>query len=273
MINLLANTINWNRFFLVLLLFFGIALVFALLILLVSKLCHVKEDEKVSEILSLLGGSNCGGCGCSGCAAFAKKLADGEGNVVDCHTTSAENTKKIAKILGKEVEESEPTMAVVRCAGGENAKNKFEYVGYLGCDEKSTAFQGGQKACAFGCLGGGNCESKCEHGAIAVKENGVSFVDKTHCVSCGACILACPKKIIERIPRRAKVYVACSNQCKGKEVMGACSAGCIGCGMCAKKCPEGAITLENNIPHIDYAKCSGCKTCVSVCPRKTIREL
>lgn len=270
--NFLANSIDWGRFGIVLALFFGIALVFAILILIITKVCKVEEDKKVAAILERLGGSNCGGCGCSGCAAFAQKLAEGKGNVADCHSTSKENTKEIAKILGVEVEESEPTMSVVKCCGGVNAKDRFDYIGYKGCSQMADAFQGGNKVCATACLGGGDCKEKCPHDAIKIVD-GVSKIDKSRCTSCGACITACPKNIIERIPRKAKVYIGCSNKCKGKEVLGACSVGCIACGMCAKKCPEGAITMVNNLPVIDYSKCTGCKTCVGVCPRKTIQEI
>ncbi len=267
--NLLA-AINLERFGIVLALFFGIALVFAILILVVTKICKVEEDERVAKILDCLGGSNCGGCGHSGCAAFAQCLADGKGNVSDCHSTTKENAAEIARILGVEVVESEPTVAVVKCNGGVNAVDTCEFSGYKGCTYL-TAFQGGNKACPTACLGGGDCKEVCPEGAIKIVD-GVSVIDKDLCVSCGACIKTCPKNIIERIPVSAPVYVACSSKCKGKDVMNACKVGCIGCGICAKVCPHGAITMVDNLPVIDYSKCTGCKTCVAKCPKKVIHE-
>ena len=32
----------------------------------------------------------------------------------------------------------------------------------------------------------------------------------------------------------------------------------------------GAITVENNIAHIDYSKCTGCGKCAEKCPKKII---
>lgn len=270
--NLLAVSVNWKTFGIVLGIFFAIALIFTILIIIVTKVCKVEEDKKVAAILERLGGSNCGGCGCSGCSAFAQKLAEGKGDVHDCRATSNENSKEIAKILGIEIEDVEPTMSVVKCSGGMNAKDRFEFIGYTGCANLATTFQGGNKACSYGCLGGGECLTKCPHDAITIVE-GVSVIDKTRCTSCGACINACPKNIIERIPRRAKVYIGCSSKCKGKDVMNACSKGCIACGKCAKVCPEGAIKMVDNLPVIDYSKCTGCKTCAQACPRNTIREI
>ncbi len=162
-------------------------------------------------------------------------------------------------------------MAVVKCAGGDNSKDSFEFSGYRNCANLVT-FQCCNKTCAFGCLGGGECKMKCPHDAIKIVD-GVSVIDKTRCTSCGACIAVCPKKIIERIPRSAQIYVACSSQCKGKDVMNVCSKGCIGCGICARSCPHGAITMVNNLPLIDYKKCTACKTCVAKCPRHIIREI
>ena len=119
------------------------------------------------------------------------------------------------------------------------------------------------------CIRCGHCAAVCPEKAITV-EGRLAKVKPERCISCGACINACPKHIIERIPAKAPVYVACSSHCKAKEVMGQCKVGCIGCGMCARSCPHGAITMVNNLPVFDYTKCTGCLTCVSKCPRKII---
>jgi Fe-S-cluster-containing hydrogenase component 2 len=148
---------------------------------------------------------------------------------------------------------------------------KFEYVGNTSCEYLSMAFKG-DKVCSFGCLGEGSCSKRCPAEAIK-EENGVAVVKKALCIGCGACAKGCPKSVIELVPKRVKVYVACSSKCKGKEVMTACKTGCIGCGLCAKNCPENAITLVDNLAVIDYSKCTGCKTCVAKCPRKIIKEL
>lgn len=271
MYNLILASINWGKVGIVIGIVALLAVVFAVLILVVSKFCSVKEDETVSKIAENLAGANCGGCGYAGCDGFAKALAEGKAEIKDCGATSNENKAKIAEILGVPFAASEPVYAVVKCAGGGDAKDKYEYVGNNGCTAE-VAYLGGKKACPSGCMGAGTCEKECPYGAIKVKE-GVSLVDKALCEACGACVKKCPKHIIELIPKKAKVYVACSTKCRGKDVMNVCKVGCIGCGLCAKNCPEGAITMVDNLPVIDYSKCTGCKTCVLKCPRKTIKEI
>lgn len=52
--------------------------------------------------------------------------------------------------------------------------------------------------------------------------------------------------------------------------MKVCDTGCIGCGICAKTCNFDAITVENNVAHIDQSKCKGCGLCAQKCPKKVI---
>ena len=100
--------------------------------------------------------------------------------------------------------------------------------------------------------------------------NGVAVVDKEACKACGKCVAVCPKHLIEIVPYDQKHLVKCNSQDKGKAVMQACTAGCIGCKMCEKACKFEAVTVENNIAHIDYEKCKDCGACAVKCPKKVI---
>lgn len=267
--NFLISAIQWNKVGLVLGIVAGLAVFFSILILIVTKVCHIDEDEKVMKILENLAGANCGGCGHTGCAGYAKALANGKGSLADCKVTSNEAKAVIAKLANIPYESEEPTVCVVKCNGGIHSANKFTYVGNPGCINQKV-IQGGRKICQTACLGGGTCVSVCPVNAIKIIDE-VAVIDKTLCISCGACKNICPQSVIGRIPANAPVYVACSTHCRGKETTSFCSVGCIGCGICAKLCPEKAITMENFLPIIDYTKCTGCQTCVAKCPKKVIK--
>ena len=265
MSNLFLQPINWGSFGIVVAIVAVLAILFGALIVLISKLCAVKENEKISAIQDKLAGANCGGCGFAGCADFAKAV------VSACGPTPNQNKKEISEILGIPFNETEQAYAVVKCSGGELSEDIYEYIGNKGCIQQAI-YMDGKKKCPSGCMGGGTCVSLCPYHAVKIV-NGVAVVDKALCEACGLCVRNCPHSLIELIPTSSKVYVACSTTCKGKEVTSACKAGCIGCGICAKVCPEGAITIVNNLPVIDYKKCTGCLTCVSKCPRKVIKEI
>lgn len=269
--NNLLMQINFTSLWIVLAIIAVLAVVFALLIVGVSKACHVKEDERIEKISNHLAGANCGGCGFNGCADFAKALIENKAELSACGVTDPCQKKEISQILGIEFSESIKNFAVVKCSGGDNVKKTFNYQGNIDCNFVNALFFG-NKACKEGCLGLGSCLEKCTQQSIKMV-NGVAVVDKNTCGACGICTKTCPKNLIELIPITAKVYVACSSHCRGKEVMSECASGCIGCGLCSKNCPENAITMVNNLPIIDYTKCTGCKTCVNKCPRKTIKEI
>lgn len=269
--NLLLSPIDWGTVGIVIAIVAVLAIVFAVLIVLVSKLCYVEEDEKASAIAENLAGANCGGCGYAGCADFAKALAEGKADVSKCGATPPENKAKIAEILGMPFVAEEPKFAVVKCAGGNNCKNKFDYIGNEDC-KSQIKFMNGKKCCPEGCLGDGTCSAVCPDGAIKIIE-GVAVIEKEICEACGLCISNCPKNLIEFIPRSAKIFVACSTKCRGKDVMNSCKVGCIGCGLCAKNCPQNAISMVDNLPVIDYSKCIGCGLCADKCPRKCIHKI
>ncbi len=248
----------------------AIAALFAFCLSYLGDKLTVERDARIDDIERNLAGANCGGCGYAGCSQFAEALFKGEADISRCNPTSPENKKNIAKILGMSEMTSVATMAVVHCAGGNRAADKYDYQGFGDC-QSAEILAGGSKACEYGCMGLCTCVHACGFASVAVcKDTGASKVDPDKCTSCGACVAACPKKIIGRIPKTAMVYIACSNTTKGKDVMAVCKVGCIACGKCERGCPKGAITLSNNLAAIDYDKCIGCMKCAVDCPRGCI---
>lgn len=246
-----------------------LAIVFGIMLAVLGKRLAVKEDERIGQVREHLSGANCGGCGFAGCDAFAKAIVEGKADINACSATSAENKKIIGDIMGKSID-AEDTMIVVACRGGNNAVDKYEYMGYGDC-KSMELLGGGRKQCKWGCLGMGTCVDSCPHGAMEIGPDGYAVVNQEKCIACGRCITACPKKLVKRIPADAKYYVACSNCLKGaKQVRQLCSTGCLGCGLCQRVCPNGAIEVKDNLAVIDYSKCTGCGLCAQKCPAQCI---
>ena len=182
--------------------------------------------------------------------------------------------KKVAAILGIQVKEKAPMVAVVRCNGTcENRPKINEYDGAVSCKVKAALY-GGDTGCSYGCLGCGDCVAACQFGALSMDPaTGLPVVDESLCTACGSCVAVCPKKIIElrnKGPRGMREFVSCVNKDKGPAVKKACAAACIGCGICQKTCQHDAIVLENNVAYIDFAKCKLCRECEAMCPTGAI---
>ncbi len=230
----------------------------------------VETDPREEEVLNALPGNNCGGCGYAGCSGLAAAIAKGEAPVNACPVGGEPVSKVISGIMGVEAGESVRMTAFVKCQGDcDKAKSDYAYTGVGDCAVMSFVPGGGPKSCNYGCTGFGNCVKACPFDAIHVV-NGIAKVDKDRCKACGKCVAACPKSLIELVPYSALIKVSCGSKDKGPVAMKACDVACIGCGLCARNCPAEAISVTDNLAHIDYDKCTSCATCIEKCPKKAI---
>ncbi len=255
-----------------------LGMLLALILFFIAKKFRVEEDPRIDEVEKVMPGANCGGCGFAGCRAFADAAVKAPNlDSQFCPVGGNEVMKKVAAILGYEVKEKAPMVAVVRCNGScENRPRTNSYDGYPSCKVKAALYSG-DTGCAFGCLGCGDCVAACQFGALSMDPvTGLPVVDETKCTACGACTKACPRHIIElrnigTTPKNnRRVYVACSNKEKGGVARKACKAACIGCGKCTKVCKFDAITVVDNLSYIDYSKCKACGQCFFECPTGAI---
>lgn len=249
----------------------GSGLIIGLLLSIAGKKLAVETDEREVLIREALPGNNCGGCGFPGCDGAAAAILSGDAPVNVCPVGGAAAAAKIGEILGQEVSVGVRKTAFVKCMGNcDKAKPAYTYTGIMDCTIMPFVPAGGPGNCDHGCLGYGSCVRACQFDAISVQK-GLAVVDRDLCKACGACVRVCPHHLIELVPYEGHDYhVQCSSNEKGKAVMNACDAGCISCSKCMKNCPSSAITLDNNIPVINYELCTNCGTCQEVCPRGCI---
>jgi len=236
-----------------------------------SEVFKVEVDEKEIQVREALPGNNCGACGYPGCDGLAKAIASGEAKVNQCPVGGQPVAAKIAVIMGvDDVGASEKKVAFVKCKGNCNyTKKLYTYSGLYDCNGAMVVPGAGGKSCEYGCMGYGSCVKACEFDSIHIVD-GIALVDKEKCVACGKCVSACPKKLIDMVPYKAKTLVQCNSQDKGKTVKDKCSVGCIGCTMCVKQCQDDAIHMVGNVALVDYSKCIECGRCAMKCPTKVI---
>jgi Na+-translocating ferredoxin:NAD+ oxidoreductase subunit B len=255
---------------------------------------------------------NCGACGFSECIDYAVAVAKGVADPLACIPGGPGTAHAIADILGTTASVGEPVMAVVHCGGGSTkAKRRSRYEGIPDC-HAALLFGSGFTECTEGCLGLGSCVRVCPFGAISITPDELATVDRHKCTGCGTCVSSCPRNLISLIPHVHKIYLSCNNHDHGEQVAAYCSVGCTACGECVAITPSGAVTMQGNLPLLDYntpgenfiaaayrcpqkcfvdlvkvrpkanidTKCDGCAECSVVCPvtgaitgRKGIRHV
>lgn len=203
MFSAIGRDIQWASLGIAAAILLVVSLLLGVLIVIISRFCQVKEDPRVKEVENLLAGSNCGACGHPGCAGFAKALVEGTAKLDSCGQTKKQNQIEISNILGIAYSgETEPTIAVVSCCGGNKCQDKYAYQGYGNCVSQNM-LAGGRKACDAGCMGSGSCVDVCPYMAIECYD-GYAHVDPDLCRSCGLCIQTCPKNLLNVFPCRQR---------------------------------------------------------------------
>jgi electron transport complex protein RnfB len=250
----------------------------AVILYFIAQKFKVVEDPRIDLVTEVLPGVNCGGCGYAGCRSLAEALVQSDTfEGIYCPVGGADAMGKAAVILDRQPVAVEPKVAVVRCNGTpENCARTTNYDGAANCRVAHALYRG-TTGCQFGCLGCGDCVPVCLFDAIYIDPvTMLPVVNDDKCVSCGACVKACPRNIIElrkKARKDRKIYVSCVNKDKGGPARKACNVACIGCGKCVKICPYEAITMVDNLAFIDSFKCKLCRKCVAECPTNAIIEL
>ena len=248
----------------------GLTLVLSIMLIIANKKLYVYEDPRIEIVEDMLPHANCGACGYPGCRPFAEALVHQKSLPGKCTVSTDEGRESIAQFLGVALGTEEKQVARLACAGGTNvAINRAQYNGIKSC-QGATLISGGGKGCFWGCLGHGDCEVVCDFDAITMDEHGLPVVDVDKCTACGDCVEACPKDLFSLQPISQKLWVACKNLDHGEAVLEDCQVGCTSCGKCVMDAPDDLITMENNLPIINYAENHSTQKPIQRCPTGAI---
>jgi electron transport complex protein RnfB len=250
----------------------GLGSGFALVLLIASVKLKVEVDPKVEEIHKALPNLDCGACGFAGCGQYAKAVLENPELIGKCAPGGPETSGKIADILNLQVSDSGPMQRpIVHCRAHSGDKTIYaKYQGIQSCTAANALAN--VQACAFGCLGFGDCTRACKFEALHVVD-GLATVNYEKCTGCTACSKACPRHLIEMVPFRHEnmMTVACSSKETGKSTRAICKVGCIGCGLCAKQ--SDLFKVEDNLARFDYAQYQMTEkeeAAMNKCPTKVI---
>ena len=248
----------------------GLTFILATALVLANKKLYVYEDPRIDAVEEMLPHANCGACGFPGCRPFAEALTKSEALPGKCTVSSGEERAEIASFLGVDVGAEEKLVARLACAGGTNvARNHARYHGQQTC-RSAARVAGGGKGCFWGCLGLGDCDVACDFDAIEMNAHGLPVVDEDKCTACGDCVDVCPKDLFSLHKESHRLWVACSSQEAGDEILEDCEVGCTACARCEMDAPRGLISMKKSLPVIDYSRQHKTQTPIERCPTGAI---
>ena len=263
----------WQEIFIAVGILVGLGLFFATVLAVAYRKLRVYEDPRIDQVEEMLPHANCGACGEPGCRAFAEKLVGAEVSPSKCTVSAPEAIEQIATFLGVSAGEAEKRVARLLCAGGKReAHHLAQYSGALGTCRGEAVVAGGAKACAWGCLGLGDCVDVCDFDALYLNDDGLPTVIPDRCTACGDCVEICPKGLFELMPVSQKLIVQCKSLLEGDLAESKCSVACTACGRCVADSAPGLIEIVDNLAVINY-ELNELASIASVrrCPTKAIR--
>jgi len=226
---------------------------FAIVLLVASIKLKVIIDPKVEQVHEALPNIDCGACGFAGCGAYAKAVSQDAELLGKCAPGGQETAGKIALILNLQISGAgQLVRPLIHCRA--TTDDKVYYADYIGIPTCTAANAlPNVQACAFGCLGFGDCTEACKFDALSMVD-GLAAVDYEKCTGCGACVKTCPKNLIEMVPFSTEniMTVACSSRENPKTTRSMCRVGCIGCKLCTKQ--SDVFTINDNLARVDYEK-------------------
>jgi RnfABCDGE-type electron transport complex B subunit len=224
----------------------GLTFILATALVLANRKLYVYEDPRIDVVEEMLPHANCGACGFPGCRPFAEALTTGEALPGKCTVSSGEERAEIASFLGVDVGAEEKIVARLACAGGTNvARNHARYHGHQTC--RSAA-----------------------RDAIHMNAHNLPVVDEAKCTACGDCVEVCPKDLFSLHKESHRLWVVCSSQEAGDEILEDCEVACTTCGRCEMDAPAGLITMKKNLPVVDYSRPHKTQAPIERCPTGAI---
>ncbi len=77
----------------------SLGIILGAILAIASKVFEVKEDERVTTIINMLPGYNCGACGFPGCSGLANALVNQETNIVSCKPCKKDRMAEIVEYI------------------------------------------------------------------------------------------------------------------------------------------------------------------------------
>jgi Na+-translocating ferredoxin:NAD+ oxidoreductase subunit B len=168
---------------------------------------------------------------------------------------------------------SEKSVAVVNCLST-SANNQLAFRS----QERSSCLDmhlqhGGERACAWACLGEADCVEDCPEEAIVMR-NGLPLIDSETCTGCGDCVKSCPRQVISLLPADSQIFNACGSAENRDLRMTKCEKGCHSSNEClsTKFVEENMVIRKSDRTMINYTRSSNLLPLKALCPSGVFRD-